>query len=654
VADGIAQLQDYTLDPATGAAQIELPDGGLMIDFAPNMATLDGTDAPAEHNENLAEFLPSDVLSTIAGELITAIDQDDATRAEWLQQRAQGIDLLGLKSNATRTGAAGEDGAAAVVHPLLLEACLSFGATAVGEFLPAGGPVKVANTGADGISDDDLARELERDLNKFLTTTATEYYPDTDKLLFQTGWSGAGFKKGYHCPLRRRPVIESIDAKDLIVSNEASDLANASRITHVISMSNTVFKRMQIAGAYIKSVMPTVADQKVDAVDRKVASVHGRDVSVSRPEDVNRTIYECYCDYDIPGYEHLVDGEPSGLPLPYKVTIDYTTRSIVEIRRDWKEDDAYFTKRSTFVLYPFVPMFGFYPVGLLHLLANSTRAATTAWRLLLDAGMFGNYPGFLYAKDGSRQQNTDFRVQPGQAVGVDVASGGDITKAIMPLPYKEPGIATMQLVSDITAESRRIAGTTEIKTGEGNAQAPVGTTLALLEQAGMILSGVHKRLHTAQAREFAILKDLLAEDPEALWRHRKDTVSDEHKALIIRALNDYDLTPMADPNVPSRMHRLMKLMQLKELQKGSPDLYDAMAVDAYCLQQLGIGSPEQFFVKEPAQQAADPTAVIAEIEMGKLKLADRRLEVTSRDKALDRASKENIEKVKLLERLATQ
>ena len=632
-------------------------DGGVLVDFAPGVSA--ALEQPYEHNENLAEQLPDDVLADMASDILTGVEHDDASRAQWLTERAKGIDLLGVKIENMRSAASasGVAGTSRVKHPLMLDAVLRAHATARAELLPAAGPVK-AKTGVFADSQDDMkANVLERAMNDYLTTAAPEYYPDSDRMLFQTVWSGAGFKKGYHCPLRRRPVIESVDAKDLIVSNDSTDLESAPRITHIISMDRVTLRRMQLAGAYLD--VDLSAPEKVrDEIDDKIADVQGLSQTQTRIEDQQRTIYEVRCSYDIPGYEHAIDGELTGLPLPYKITIDYASRQILEIRRDWREDDSDMNRRKTFVMYPFVPMFGFYPTGLLHILGNATNAVTAAWRIMLDAGMFANFPGLLQAKSGNRQQNTTIRVAPGEAAPVDIGGTGDITKSVMPLPYKGPDAATMQLVGDIVSAGQRVGGAADLQVAEGHPQTPVGTILAQITQATVIMSAVHMRLHAAQAEELSILRDLLAEDPEALWRYRRDKarIPDELKMMVVDALNDLDLLPVANPNSPSHMHRMIKCVTLKQLQGQSPDLYDGRAVDEYCLMQLGFNDPNRFLKPPPppVEPPEDPVKAMKEIEAMKGKVELTKAEMQQQTKDADRTSKENIERMKTAAMLSKQ
>lgn len=607
---------NINVDDDEGGIEIVNPDGSSTVIFDPNPQPINSLDD--DHYENLAEKLELQELSVIAADLIDGIESDDRSRSEWLMTRAKGLDLLGIKIEQPRADIGGSgapmDGMSTVRHPILLEACLRFQANARGELLPSDGPVKVKNAGLGTGENDTQADQLEEDLNRYLTSFdgAPEYYPDTDRMLFMTGFGGQGFKKLYHCPLRRRPVSESVDAKDLIVSNEATDLRNAERVTHVISMRKSVLKRMQFIGAYLDFELqsPVLED---NPVTRKEKRTQGLSDKSNRPQDTPYSIYECYTDRVIPGDEHRDEsGRATGLTQPYKISIERASRKILEIRRNWTKDDENYTARRVFVPFSFVPMFGFYATGLLQILGNSTTALTAAWRILLDAGMFANFPGFLYALSGDRQSNLNFQVPPGGGAGVDIAGQEDIRNKIMALPYKEPGQATMSLVDNIASTAQRVGGTAEIQVGEGNQNAPVGTTIALLEQATQVLNAVHKRLYTAQAEEFQILLELFREDPESLFRFLK---RDDKWTLetLQKALENYDLIPCADPNTPSHMFRIMRMQALAQLSSSEPDLYNAKAVHERILRTLRIEDPESLFAPPQAAQPAqqDPATAVA-------------------------------------------
>ena len=625
----------------SGALEIDTDDGGVIIDFEPHIRNEAADD---DFDQNLAKILNAGELSRIASDLIRGIEQDDRSRSDWMQTRARGIDTLGLKLEMPRSdfssSAAPLEGMSTVRHPLLLEACLRGQANARAELLPAAGPVKTKNIGQGTAENDDQAEQLEDFFNHYITDVASEYYP------------GCGFKKLYHCPLRQRPVSESVDPEDLIVANTATDLQNANRVTQVIKMSKSVLIRMQLAGAY-RDVALTQPDESINAVDRKVAKVEGIDKLGNAPEDIDHTLYECYCNLDIPGFEHEQDDKITGLPLPYKVVIDKTSRQVLEIRRNWQEGDETCTKRRNFVMYPFVPMFGFYPCGLLNILGNTANAVTAAWRVLLDAGMFGNFPGWLYAKQGNRQVNNSFRVAPGSGVPVDIGGGADIRASIIPLPYKTPDPASMQLVENIASTGQRLGGTAEAAVSEGNQEAPVGTTLALIEQAGKIISGVHKRLHAAQAEEFQIWKELFREDPEALWRHRRDKVQWNAEALIA-ALENYDIVPCADPNTPSHMHRLMKAEAFRQTVAMAPGMFNLPKSTIHYLHEIGVADPEQFLAppSPPGAAEPDPNAIKAQTahETNQVKLMDIQTRAATEQQKLQ--SDEHLEKLRIAERLA--
>jgi hypothetical protein len=652
-------------DPQANVLETDDDEGGTLVDFDPDVAI---AETESDHYENLAEVLDEQILDTLATDLIRGIEDDQRSRQEWMSQRARELDILGLRIEAPRSdlgsSAAPMEGMSSVRHPLVLEAVLRFQANARGELLPSGGPVKIDNEGMETAETNDESDRLERDCNVFLTSTCSEYVPDTDKLLFGVGSCGAGFKKGYHHPLKRRPTLESVDAEDLIISNTATDLQNAARITHVIKMSKTILTRMQIAGAY-RDVELSTPEESTNQIDKKVGRIQGIDPSGVDPRDVDYTIYECYCDYDIPGFEHRHNGKTTGLPIPYKVTIDKTSRKILEVRRDWREGDEECIKRKTFVMYSFIPWKGLYPLGLMHILGNTSNALTAAWRIALDNGMFHNFPGFLFALTGTGQDKNSFRVAPGSGVGVNVGADGKLSDKIMPLPYGALDPSFLQLIENVGATGQRVGGTAENNVGEGNQNAPVGTTLALIEQATKIMSAVHKRLHASQAEEFQILKELLQEDPEALWRHRKGRNRPWDENVIRAALENCDLIPVADPNTPSHMHRMARAEAFAQKVAANPAMFDLKKVYEYYFHAIGIDGIEEFFSPPPPPQEVQPDPnVVKSIQAAhaaqlksqsdqqnnQVKLLD--IQTRAAEGAANRASKEKIEQLKIAERLA--
>lgn len=638
----------------SGAVEQRLPDGDVIIDLAPEQSPIESTD----HYENLAELLPDIELGRIAEELLQGIQEDDNSRQQWLTDRQKGIELLGLKLEEPKAIAGTSGTVSSVRHPLLLEAVLRFQANARGELLPSNGPVKISDDGADTAETAAQARDLEELFNHYLTTTATEYYPDTDRLLFWTGFGGTMFKKVYTCPLRRRPVSESVDAKDLIASNTITDLRNAGRITHRIDMRRSTMKRMQLLGVYRNIDLQDPAPEP-DQVTRKIAETQGTQPTPQRPEDQDYELYECYCELDLPGFEHRENGEITGLPLPYRVTIDKHSRQILEIRRNWSEDDTIdYKAKIPFVAYTFVPGLGFYGIGLLHILGNADAALTAAWREMLDAGMFANFPGFLYAKSSNRQNSNEFRIAPGTGMAVETG-GNDIRGAVMPLPYKEPGAAFMQFVSHIAETGQRLGGTAQIDVGEGKQDAPVGTTLALIEQATKIMSAVHKRLHQAQSEEFQLLMEEFKADPEALWRHKPKAAKERISQYwnidrVLQALENCTLAPKADPNTPSHMHRMMKAQAVKMLAMGN-QMYNQQEVDRFVLEEMGVGDPDRFFAppQPPMQPPVDPVKMMdAQRKMQETQIKAADTQKKYEDKEKDRKLKRDIAVLSLAERLA--
>jgi len=569
---------------------------------------------------NLVEEIDDGELNTISTSLLKGIDDDIDSRKDWIEDRAQGIKLLGLKIEIPglqgATDGAPIEGMSKVRHPLLLEAVLRFQANARSELLPTDGPVKVRNDSTRATLDQDQrATALEADFNHYLTAIATEYYPDTDRMLLMLGFGGTSFKKVYFCPLRNRPVSESVDANDLIVNSSATDLRNAKRITHRSYMRQSTIKRLQILGVYRDVDLSTPQYNSFDAVQRAKASQQGIDIDTFNPDDRDREIYECYCELNVRGFEHMWKGKESGLDIPYRVTVDVSSKQILSIVRNYDEDDQELPNaRPNFVKYTFVPGMGFYDIGLLHILGNTTNAITAAWRELLDAGMYNNFPGFLMADTGARQNTNIFRVPPGG--GALVKTGGmPITQAVMPLPYKEPSGALMNLVTQMADTGMRVGGTSEALVGEGKADAPVGTTLALLEQATKILNSVHKRMHTAQSEEFELLAREFREHPESFWQRNRRPAYKWDEDQFLAALEDCDLVPQADPNTASQTQRLMKVSALKQLAASNPSLYDPVAIDSAALQALGWSNPQQFMVPASAQSKPPPELIQAQAKM---------------------------------------
>ena len=365
------------------------------------------------------------------------------------------------------------------------------------------------------------------------------------------------------------------------------DRSNAKRITHRIYMKSSTVKRMQILGVYRDIDLSDPKMIKWDAAQREKMAQQGIANESYNPSDRDREIYEIYCELDINGFEHTKRGKQTGLDIPYRVTIDASTHEILSIVRNYDEDTKDLPEaRSNFVKYTFVPGMGFYDLGLLHILGNTTNALTAAWREMLDAGMYANFPGFLYADTGARQNTNIFRVPPGG--GALVKTGGmPINQAVMPLPYKDVGGGLMSLVENINQTGMRVGGTAEQAVGEGKQDAPVGTTIALIDQATKVLNSVHKRMHSAQADEFQLLVKCFQENPESFWQKNRRPARQWDEETFLRALDQVDLVPQADPNTASQTQRLMKVIALKQIQAQNPSMYDPIAIDTAALQAVG-------------------------------------------------------------------
>jgi len=676
-----------SVDPLSGAVEIPGEDGDVIIDFNPQPLP-----KSTKFDDNLAEYIENGILGGLAGSLLDAIDEDERDRADWINQRAEGIDLLGLKlerpGGSVGASSAPLDGMSRVRDPILLDAVLNAQATAYAELCPSEGPCKAVNYGDETTDNDKLAEELEKDYNYFFTNTASEYYPDTRNMLGMTVYASGMFKKVYRCPLRQRPVSESVDGADLIIPSNATDLKNAPRVTHQIDMDQRVMRIMQKMGVY-RDVSLTTPNSAPNVLDVKRADVAGLDAKPQRQEDQTYTIYECYCALDLEGFEHLEGGgkkgEPTGIPLPYRVTIDKDSRTILEIRRNWREGDPGFENGNVqakipFVAFPYVTagFAGIYGIGLLHILGNITMALTALVREGIDAGMFANFPGGLIAKGATRQLSNEIRVAPGTLAPVDItgAQGGRIQDAIMALPYKDVTPGLMSLMGALREVGTKLGGSAEVPVGEGVQNTPVGSVLAAIEQATKVESSVHKSFHAAQKEEFSLFQELFKEDPESLWRDNKrpalgvipagksateEQVAAAHKQRVERfkqALENCEIVPASDPNVPSHIHRLAKANTYLQTAMQMPGVFNMQRVVSRWASMVKIDDIQSDFAPQQGQPPPDPKAVAAMIsaqarmldsqtKQGQLQISAKKVESDTQLKKDQLASKENIEASKI-------
>ncbi len=553
-----------------GNLEIDQPDGGVIVQFNPQLNNDDEPESPADFYNNLAGKIDGGKLMVIAQELFEAVQADDNSRAESLANRATGMDLLGLQMQDPKSGdgAAQMDGMSVVTNPLLLDAVLKDWANAQAEFLPAEGPCKVEDFATDPEQgEDELAEAFERDMNFYLTSIDTRYGPETSHmLLWGRGFGGTGIKKVFMDPFKKRPTTLCVDIKDFIVSDATKDLKSCERITHQISMRQSVMKRMMMRGFYIETALtPPVGTTNV--VDEKIAGIQGVSNQRQRPEDQPYTLWETQCELDL---DEFAPGEykGKGIPLPYLVTMDKDTQQILALRRDWKPEDEECERKRMYVKYPYVPGPGFYGTGLLNILGNSTAAMTAAWRISLDAAMLAAFPAFLIAKLAGRQNTSDMVLQP--ATGTPIETNGmPISDVVSQLPFREAGPGMMALIDKIVEQSRAAGAAVEVPVGEGVANIPVGTMLAHIEMATKLMAATHKLSHMAQDEELSLIADLFRENPESFWKGNKQAKNFWSETKFIEALDTYTLKPKSDPNVPSHIHRIMRATALVELQ-GTP------------------------------------------------------------------------------------
>lgn len=616
---GVEIVEDPNPDDAP-MSQEDTADGGIQIIIGGD-STEKPKRETSRFGDNLAEDIDKGTLDAIAGMLLDGIDADLQSRKDWEETANMAADYLGIKLEDPNPEATADGTVCKSIATTMLEATIKLWGTARGELLPVGGPVKVrkdsrpaigakaatppvpgappaapeaplplptgimakiigrimgggvANadapdaTDAPGTAPDDIAEALQTDMNHFLTVTDREYYPDFSKMLLNRALIGNAFRKVHRCPLRRRPNSAWVKAQDLIVSNDCSHLMAAGRVTERIRMRQSVMRRLQVKGHYldIPLVQPT---GETDETEDAVADAEGIAAAPQLPEDFEHVVFECYCElgssaaFSLMGDAELLDkdetGKRIGYPLPYRVSIDKDTRAILEIRRNWKQGDEDHRARQRYVKYGFIPGLGFWDLGLIHILGNTTQTATMIQRSLVDAGLFANFPGGVFLKGvGSRQTNTVIRPNPGQFIGMEATGASKIADVLMALPYKEPSAQSMAMGAKMEGDARRLAGVIELPIGDGrSSNIPVGTILAYIEAVSQVPGAVHKDDHIAQQQEFELLRELFVEEPEALIAGNRRPA---RKWQLAAELAEPELVPAADPNTQSSVHRLMKL-----------------------------------------------------------------------------------------------
>jgi hypothetical protein len=555
------------------------------------MPILDIEQAEEEDNkfdENLAENIDEGILQTIASDLVGLVDADVAARKDWADTYVEGLKLLGLKYEETTEPWAGACG---VYHPMLAEAVVKFQSEAIMETFPAMGPVKTKIVGKETTAKKEASIRVSDDMNYKLTEQMSEYRPEHEKLLWNLPLAGSAFKKVYYDPSLGRQVAVFVPAEDLIVPYGASNLENAERITHQMRKTKNDVKKLQAAGFW-RDIDLGEPMNVMDDIEKRKAEEQG----FSATTDNRFKIYEICVDYDLPGYE-----DEDGIALPYIITLEKSTGMVLAIRRNWYEDDILKLKRNHFVHYQYVPGFGFYGYGLIHLIGGYARSATTIVRQLVDAGTLSNLPGGLKAR-GLRVKGDDTPISPGEFRDVDVPSG-TIKDNIMLLPYKEPSQTLMSLFNQIVQEGRSFVSAGDLQVSDMGGNAPVGTTLAILERTLKVMSAIQARLHYSMKQEFKLLKIIIADyTPEEY-----DYEPEEGDATAKKSdYDDVEVLPVSDPNASTMAQKIVQYQAVLQLAQQAPQLYNLPLLHRQMIEVLGIKNAQKLVPMADDQKPQDP------------------------------------------------
>jgi len=569
-------------------------DGGVTIDFDPQ----DQRGAGDDFYMNLAEEMPDGELGRIANELLAEFDANKSSRQEWEDAYANGLELLGFSYEERAQPFRGASG---VTHPLLAEAATQFQAQAFNELLPASGPVRTTILGAETREKQQQAQRVRHFMNYYITNVMEEYTPELDQMLFYLPLAGSTFKKVYYDETLGRAVSKFIAAEHLVVPYETSDLETCPNITQVLRMSLNDLRKKQVSGFYLDiPVIPAQGEN--DAVSEELSKIDGMSPTQI---DYDCTILECHVDLDLEGYEDEDEnGDPTGIKIPYVVTISQDNGQILSIRRNYREEDELKRKIQYFVHYKFLPGFGFYGLGLIHTIGGLSRTATAALRQLIDAGTLSNLPAGFKAR-GLRIRDDDDPLQPGEFRDVD-APGGAIRDSLMPLPFKGPDQTLFNLLGFVVDAGRRFATITDMKVGDGNQQAAVGTTIALLEQGSRVMSAVHKRLHYAMKLEFKFLSRVMS---ESLPEEYPYSVEGAEASVKARDFDDrVDVIPVSDPNVFSQAQRIALAQTKLQLAGAAPEMHNMYEVYRDMYDALGVKDTDRIMRRVPDEepQPKDP------------------------------------------------
>ena len=578
-----------------GIEIIEEEDGGVTLDFEPMRERLGG-----DFYDNLAEVLPDRELSKIANELLDQYQSNRSSRQDWEDAYSKGLELLGFNYEERTQPFRGATG---VTHPLLAESAVQFQAQAFNELLPPGGPVRTQVLGAQTTDKVDQSMRVKDFMNYYITNVMEEYTPEFDSMLFYLPLAGSTFKKVYFDEALGRPTSKFVPAENLVVPYDSNDLETCPNITHVVRTSLNDLRKQQVSGFYLDvPVLPSQPDStdlssEIDYLD----GTHPSQI------DYDCTLVECHVDLDIPGYEDMDEsGEPTGIRLPYIVTISEDNGQVLAIRRNYLEDDPLKKKIQYFVHYKFLPGFGFYGLGLIHTIGGLSRTATAALRQLIDAGTLSNLPAGFKAR-GLRIRDDDDPLQPGEFRDVD-APGGAIRDSLMPLPFKGPDSTLFQLLGFVVEAGQRFATITDLKVGDGNQGAAVGTTVAMLEQGSRVMSAVHKRLHYAMKMEFKILARVMAESLPPIYPY---SVAGADQAVKAADFDDrVDIIPISDPNIFSQSQRITLAQTQLQVAMQAPEMHNMPELYRRVYDALGVKDVDKILESEitPEPLPKDPAS----------------------------------------------
>ena len=582
--------EDPGMDTEVDGMDPEIPEDGMTI----ILGALPETEGDDDFNANLAEFLDEKVMSEIAGDLMGEYESDANSRKDWLDTYVDGLELLGLKLE-DRTEP--WPGACNVFHPLLTETLVKFQADTIMETFPAAGPVKTQIIGKQTKEKDDAAERVREDMNYQLTEKMPEYRPEHERLLWGLGLCGNAFKKVYYDPSLERQVSVFVPAEDIVVPYGASSLMTAPRVTHVMRKTENEMRKLQVAGFYL-DVDLGEPSHVIEQVEKKIAEKMGFNATM----DDRFKILEIHTDLDLEGYEDEdEDGDPTGIALPYVVTLEAGSGTVLAIRRNWQPEDKTKQKRNHFVHYGYIPGFGFYCFGLIHLIGAATKSGTVLLRQLVDAGTLSNLPGG-YKTRGLRVKGDDTPISPGEFRDVDVPSGS-IRDNILPLPYKEPSQVLQSLMTSIIEEGRRLGGAADLQVADMSANSPVGTTLAILERTLKVMGAVQARIHYAMKQEFKLLSAIIRDYTPKEYSYEPEEGGRKAKQA------DYDMVeviPVSDPNAATMSQKVVQYQAVMQMAQAAPQIYDLPELNRQMLEVLGIKNIGKLIPTEDDQKPRDP------------------------------------------------